>query len=62
MMLYAILELKFYLSFSNSQFKINSYKDFRHDRNRQGGGLLSYVNEEIPCKIINQQTYAVFSD
>ena len=42
--------------FPNSQFKINGYKIFRRDRNRYGGGLLLYINEKIPCKVLNQQT------
>ena len=43
-------------SFFSKQFKINGYKIFRRDRNRYGGGLLLYVNEETPCKILDQQT------
>ena len=35
------------------QFKINGYKLFRRDRNRFGRGLMFYLNEEIPCKFLN---------
>ena len=35
------------------QFKINGYKLFRRDRNRFGEGLMLYLNEEIPCKFLN---------
>ena len=35
------------------QFKINRDKLFRRDRNRFGGGLMFYSNEEIPCKFLN---------
>ena len=30
------------------QFKINGYKLFRRDCNRCGGGLILYLNEEMP--------------
>ena len=53
--IFLISELKLDSSFPNSQFKINGYNFFRRDRNRYSGGLLLYVNEEIPCKILNQQ-------
>ena len=32
---------------------INGYKLFRHDRNRFGGRLILYLNEEIPCNLLN---------
>ena len=51
--LFLISESNLDLSFPNPQFKINGYKIFRRDRNRYGGGLLLYVNEEIPS---SQQT------
>ena len=54
--IFLISELKLDSSFQNSQFKMNGYKIFRLDWNRYVGGLLLYVNEEIPCKISNQQT------
>ena len=49
-------------SFPNSRFKINSYEIFRRDRNRFARGLLLYVNGEIPCKILNQQTASSSSE
>ena len=62
--IFLISESKLDSSFPNSQFKINGYNIFRRDRNRYGWGLLFYVNEEVPCKILNQQTasycYAIF--
>ena len=57
--LFLISESKLDSSFPNSQFKINGYKIFRRDRNRYGGGLLLYVNEEIPC---SQQTGSFSSE
>ena len=41
-------------SFPNQQFN-RYYKTFRRDRNKHGGGLLFYLNENIPCKLINDQ-------
>ena len=38
------------------QFKINGYKLFENDRNRfffGGEKLMLYLNEEIPCKFLN---------
>ena len=35
------------------QFKINGYKLVRSDRNRFGGRLILYLNEEIPCRFLN---------
>ena len=48
-------ETKIDESFSNQQFNISNYKTFRRDRNKHGGGLLFYINENIPCKLINDQ-------
>ena len=60
--IFLISESKSDSSFPNSQFKINGYKIFRCDQNRYGGGLLLYVNEEIPCKNLNQQTVSYSSE
>ena len=49
-------------SLPNSQFKTNGYKIFRRNRSRYGGVLLLYVNEDIPCKILNQQTASSSSE
>ena len=37
-------------SFPESHFKIPGYKDFRQDRNKYGGGLMFYINQNISCK------------
>ena len=42
-------------SFPNQQFNISNYKTFRRDRNKHGAGLLFYINENIPCKLINDE-------
>ena len=51
--IFVISESKIDSSFPNAQFKINKYKLFRYDRNRFGGGVMLYINEEIPCKLLN---------
>ena len=48
-------ETKIDESFPNQQFNISNYKTFRRDRNKHGGGLLFYINENISCKLINDQ-------
>ena len=33
---------------TNSQFLAEDYRIFRKDRNKDGGGLILYINEGIP--------------
>ena len=40
-------------TFPNQQFKISGYKTFRRDRNKYGGGIMFYINKNIPCKTVN---------
>ena len=42
-------------TFPNQQFSISNYKTFCRDRNKHYGGLLFYINENIPCKLINDE-------
>ena len=43
-------------TFPNQQFNISNYKTFRRDRNKHRGGLLIfYINENVPCKFINDE-------
>ena len=46
-------ETKLDETFPNQQFKIHGYKMYRRDRNKHGGGVLCYVNENIPCKMVS---------
>ena len=46
-------------SFPNEQFKINGYKMFRKDRDRFGGGLMFYVNEQISSKVLSLESIPV---
>ena len=34
----------------SNKLRFNGYKIFRQDYNRFGGGLILYINENIPCK------------
>ena len=48
-----VVETKLDDSYPTSQFYINGYsKPFRRDRNKNGGGILIYIREDIPCKIL----------
>ena len=40
-------------SFLDSQFFPEGFKMYRRDRTKTGGGLLLYVNENLPGKIIS---------
>ena len=48
-----VSETKLYDSFPSMQFLIEGYgPPYRLDRNSHGGGILVYVREDIPCKLI----------
>ena len=40
-------------SFPNSQFFAEGYRMFRKDRNKNGGGIILYINDGIPGKLMN---------
>ena len=44
-------------SFLDSQFFTEGFKMYRKDRTKTGGGLLFYVNENLPGKIINSYKF-----
>ena len=48
-----ISEIKLDFSFLGSEFTIPGYRFFRKDKNQHRGGLIFYVNQDIPCKTIN---------
>ena len=50
---FLILESKLDSTFPMNQFHIFGFKVFRRDRNRFGGGLILYINENIPCRPLN---------
>ena len=52
-----ISETKLDSSFPTGQFLINGYSEpFRIDRNSQGGGIMLYVREDIPSKLVGVET------
>ena len=49
-----IFETKLDSSFPNAQFYMKYYsKPYRFDRNSKGGGIILYVREDIPSKLLN---------
>ena len=44
-------------SFPSSQFFTEGFKMYHKDRTKTGGGLLLYVNENLPGKIINSYKF-----
>ena len=46
-------EIKLDETFPNQQLKISGYKMFRRDRNKRGGDIMFYINENILCKTVN---------
>ena len=47
-----VSESKLDSSFPDDQFSIPGYRIVRKDHDRNGGGLLLYINEDIPLKVI----------
>ena len=54
-----ISETKIDNSFPTMQFHIEGYCIYRLDRNEYGGGILVYVREDIPSKLIPMQSSSV---
>ena len=55
--IFLISETKLDSSSPSGQFAIKAYSTpFRSNRNRNEGGLLLYVLEDIPCKILQEYT------
>ena len=50
--IFLVSEYKLDNAFPTNLFKINGYKIFRYDRNRFGGRLFLYVNERVPCSLL----------
>ena len=51
-----ITETKLDDSLPTMQFNIEGYYTFRLDRNEYGGGILLYVQDDIPSKLIPMKT------
>ena len=50
-----VSEKKLDETFPNQQFKIHDYKIYCRNRNKQGDGVLCYVNENTPCKMVSAE-------
>ena len=51
-----ISETKLDSSFPNGQFQIHGYSEpYRLDKNGNGGGILVFIREDIPTKLIDYQ-------
>ena len=50
----AISESKLDNSFPDSQFQVDGFKIYRHDRSSKSGGLLLYIRENIPHRRLTQ--------
>ena len=55
-----IVETKLDNSYPTSQFFMHGYsKPFRMNRDKHGGGILVYIREDIPCKILENHNLPV---
>ena len=53
-----IVETKLDVSYETSQFLINGYSTpFRQNRDKNGGGILIYVREDIPSKLLDKHCF-----
>ena len=50
---FLLREIKLDENFPNKHFEMQSYKTFCQNRNKHGGGVMFYVNENIPCRVLN---------
>ena len=56
--IFVITETKLDATFETTQFCIEGYnKPYRLDRNRNGGGILIYIREGIPTKLLNLHSF-----
>ena len=39
----------------DKQFCLNNFRTYRKDRNRYAGGIMSYMNENLPCKSLTTE-------
>ena len=51
--LFLISESKLDSTFPINEFHIFGFKDFKRDHNRFGVGSMLYINENIPCRPLN---------
>ena len=51
-------ETKIDQSFISAQFAIQTYKLYRQDRDDRGGGIMVYINDSIPHRLLKEYTGA----
>ena len=54
---FLVSECKLDLSFPDTQFQIANYNMLQKDQNKNGGGLLFYVGQNLSCKIVNTYNF-----
>ena len=53
-----LTETKLDDSFPNSQFLVDGFSEpFRIDRNRSGGGVMIYIRDDIPSKLLTKHFF-----
>ena len=55
--IFIITESKLDSSFPDSQFHVPGYRLFRKDRKKNGGGLMCYINQDLPVKIVTSYKF-----
>ena len=53
--IFLLSETKIDESFPDKQFCLNNFRIFRKDRNRYGGRILFYMNENLPYKSLTTE-------
>ena len=54
-----VTEIKLDDSFPTMQFNIEGYYTFKLDQNEYGGGMLLYMREDIPSKLIPRKNSTI---
>ena len=54
--IFPLSETKTDESFPDKQFCLNNFRRFRKDRNQYRGGIMFYVNKNLPCKRLTAET------
>ena len=52
--IFLIPESKLDYIFPFNQFYVSGFKQFRQDTNQFRGGLMLYINKNIPCSLLNE--------
>ena len=55
--MFLVSESKLDHTFPSNQFRISGYKILRLNRNRFEGGLILYINKDIPCKPLHEHEH-----